>query len=49
MFSTNDRKGVEKMKDAMWHVDLNYGVRYPGDPAQMTLDISIRTTPRWPQ
>jgi three-Cys-motif partner protein len=42
MFGTSDKKGVEKMKDAMWKVDPSYGVRYrdPRDPAQMTLDIS---------
>jgi hypothetical protein len=41
MFGTNDQRGLEKMKDAMWGVDPLYGVRYrdPHDPSQMMLDI----------
>jgi len=41
MFGTNDKTGLEKMKDAMWDVDPVYGVRYrdPHDPSQMMLDI----------
>lgn len=41
MFGTSSRRGLEKMKDAMWKVDPAYGVRYrdPRDPNQMTLDI----------
>jgi hypothetical protein len=41
MFGTNNPKGVEKMKDAMWAVDPAYGVRYrdPRDPGQIMLDI----------
>jgi hypothetical protein len=40
-FGTNDRTGLEKMKDAMWLVDPNYGIRYrdPHDPDQMVLDV----------
>ncbi len=43
LFGTNNDKGVEKMKDAMWAVDPAHGVRYrdPRDPAQMTLDIAL--------
>lgn len=41
LFGTNSKKGVEKMKDAMWGVDPAYGVRYrdPRDPNQMELLI----------
>lgn len=41
LFGTNSKRGVEKMKDAMWSVDPAYGVRYrdPRDPNQMMLDI----------
>jgi len=41
MFGTNSKKGLAKMKDAMWAVDPAYGVRYrdPRDPNQMALDI----------
>lgn len=41
LFATNNRLGLEKMKDAMWLVDPIYGIGYrdPRDPAQLTLDI----------
>lgn len=42
MFGTNDKLGLEKMKDAMWKVDPAYGIRYrdPHDPDQLSLDIT---------
>ena len=44
MFGTNSKKGVEKMKDAMWAVDPAFGIGYrdPRDPNQMTLGIEIQ-------
>jgi three-Cys-motif partner protein len=41
IFGTRHRRGVEKMKEAMWNVDPHHGVRYrdPADPDQLALDI----------
>ncbi|MFE4606909.1 three-Cys-motif partner protein TcmP [Streptomyces niveus] len=41
IFGTKNDKGLEKMKDAMWGVDPNHGVRYrdPRDPDQQQLDL----------
>lgn len=41
IFGTKNDKGLEKMKDAMWNVDPNHGVRYrdPKDPDQQQLDL----------
>jgi hypothetical protein len=41
IFGTKNDKGLEKMKDAMWGVDPNHGVRYrdPKDRDQQQLDL----------
>ncbi|MFC9293052.1 hypothetical protein ACFTWH_01040 [Streptomyces sp. NPDC057011] len=41
IFGTKNDKGLEKMKDAMWGVDPNHGVRYrdPKDPDQQQLEL----------
>ncbi|MCM1967997.1 three-Cys-motif partner protein TcmP [Streptomyces sp. G1] len=41
IFGTKNDKGLEKMKDAMWGVDPNHGVRYrdPKDPDQQELEL----------
>lgn len=43
VFGTGNRKGLEKMKDAMWKVDPVRGVHYrdPRDPDQMMLDFDL--------
>ena len=41
VYGTNHRKGLQKMKEAMWEVDVATGGGYrdPRDPKQETLDI----------
>ena len=41
LFGTNNERGLEKMKDAMWNADPSTGVRYrdPKDPDQALLPI----------
>jgi three-Cys-motif partner protein len=43
MFGTNNRRGLEVMKDAMWKVDRAYGIRYrdPRDPSQTLLEFDL--------
>jgi three-Cys-motif partner protein len=43
VFGTRNRRGLEKMKDAMWQVDPVNGVHYrdPRDPNQMMLDFDL--------
>jgi three-Cys-motif partner protein len=43
VFGTGSRKGLEKMKDAMWGVDPVRGLRYrdPRDPAQLALGLDL--------
>lgn len=43
VFGTNHDKGLIKMKEAMWEVDVVGGVRYrdPADPQQGLLDIRL--------
>jgi three-Cys-motif partner protein len=43
VFGTSNRKGLEKMKDAMWQVDPVRGVHYrdPRDQNQMVLDFDL--------
>jgi three-Cys-motif partner protein len=43
VFGTRNRKGLEKMKDAMWQVDPVNGVHYrdPRDPDQIMLDFDL--------
>ena len=49
VFGTTSRKGLVKMKEAMWEVDAVHGVGYrdPRDPDQQTLEIELDpvTTP----
>lgn len=42
VFGTSNRKGLEKMKDAMWNVDPVRGVHYrdPRDPGQLAFDFA---------
>jgi len=41
IFGTSNRKGLIKMKEAMWEVDRSHGIGYrdPRDPDQQTLEI----------
>lgn len=41
VFGTTSRKGLEKMKEAMWRIDAVHGVRYrdPRDPDQLAIDF----------
>jgi three-Cys-motif partner protein len=43
VFGTTSRKGLVKMKEAMWEVDAVHGVGYrdPRDPDQQTLEIEF--------
>jgi hypothetical protein len=43
IYGTRNRKGLEKMKEAMWHVDPVQGVHYrdPRDPNQITLELDF--------
>jgi three-Cys-motif partner protein len=43
VFGTTNRRGLEKMKDAMWQVDPVHGVHYrdPRDPNQMALEFNL--------
>lgn len=43
VFGTTHRRGLEKMKEAMWEVDAVRGTGYrdPRDPDQQTLDIEL--------
>lgn len=43
VFGTKSRRGLEKMKDAMWKVDPVNGLHYrdPRDPDQMMLDFDL--------
>ncbi len=43
MFGTNNRRGLEVMKDAMWKVDRAQGIRYrdPRDPSQTLLEFDL--------
>lgn len=43
VFGTNNKVGLERMKDAMWKVDPLQGVRYrdPRDPNQESLEITF--------
>lgn len=43
IFGTTSRKGLVKMKEAMWEVDRSHGVGYrdPRDPQQQTLEIEL--------
>jgi three-Cys-motif partner protein len=43
VFGTTHRRGVEKMKEAMWEVDdvRGMGYRDPRDPQQQTLEIAL--------
>lgn len=43
VFGTNHKRGLQKMKEAMWEVDDVYGTGYrdPRDPNQETLQIEI--------
>jgi three-Cys-motif partner protein len=43
VFGTNHKRGLQKMKEAMWEVDDVYGTGYrdPRDPDQETLQIMI--------
>lgn len=43
VFGTNHKRGLEKMKEAMWEVDSLTGVRYrdPADPNQELLDVKL--------
>jgi len=42
VFGTNNELGIEKMKDAMWRVDREFGSRFrdPRDPNQLEFDLS---------
>ena len=42
VFGTNNQLGIEKMKDAMWRVDREFGSRFrdPRDPNQLEFDLS---------
>ncbi len=41
IFGTRSRKGLEKMKEALWRVDPVRGIHFrdPRDPAQLTFDV----------
>jgi three-Cys-motif partner protein len=43
VFGTTHRRGLEKMKEAMWEVDETFGLGYrdPRDPQQQTLEVEI--------
>jgi three-Cys-motif partner protein len=43
VFGTNHKRGLQKMKEAMWEVDDVYGTGYrdPRDPNQETLQIEV--------
>jgi three-Cys-motif partner protein len=43
VFGTTHERGVQKMKEAMWEVDIVHGMGYrdPRDPAQQTLEIQV--------